>query len=186
MTKYPAVQRKVQEELDEVIGKENAPVIADRKRLPYTDSVLNEILRFGTILPAVTRRTSRECTFRGYHIPKGAYIFANLTIIFRDPQVWADPEHFNPEANFPLPLGNPKKVAERCKLDQQFIPFGMGKRVCLGKNLVEQEYFLVFTHLLHKFTITSHPGHPLPSEYQGTAGLTRGPLPFEVCFLLRK
>ncbi|XP_078503731.1 cytochrome P450 2K1-like isoform X2 [Lissotriton helveticus] len=71
MMKYPDIQRKVQEEIDRVIGSEQANT-GHRKLMPYTDAVIHEIQRFGNILPlGLPRETTVDTNFKGYFIPKG-------------------------------------------------------------------------------------------------------------------
>ncbi|XP_063771256.1 cytochrome P450 2C5-like isoform X2 [Pseudophryne corroboree] len=70
MMKYPEMQRKVQNEIDKVIGT-SAPQAAHRKEMPYTDAVIHEIQRYGNIIPTnVPHATTQDVTFRGYFIPK--------------------------------------------------------------------------------------------------------------------
>uniref|UniRef100_A0A8C5M3D2 Uncharacterized protein n=1 Tax=Leptobrachium leishanense TaxID=445787 RepID=A0A8C5M3D2_9ANUR len=71
MMKYPEIQKKVQHEIDNVIGSFQ-PQIDHRKEMPYTDAVIHEIQRFGNILPGnLPHATTQDVTFRGYFLPKG-------------------------------------------------------------------------------------------------------------------
>ena len=51
MTMYPEAQRKAQEEIDAVVGTHRLPNIDDRDSLPYIDSLLKEVLRWGPATP---------------------------------------------------------------------------------------------------------------------------------------
>lgn len=51
MTLYPEVQKKAQQEIDEVIGKHRLPRMVDRERLPYLTAVYKEVLRWQSIGP---------------------------------------------------------------------------------------------------------------------------------------
>lgn len=103
----------------------------------------------------------------------------NLYALFRDLRVWTDPTHFNPEANFPLCY--PKRATAM----EHLIPFGIGKRACLGETFKRQAIFLLFTGLMRTFRVVADPGFPLPLEDTGTQGITRGPLPYKVRFIPR-
>ncbi|KAJ1149047.1 hypothetical protein NDU88_001867 [Pleurodeles waltl] len=68
--KYPDIQKKVQEEIDRVVGSEH-PNMGHRKLMPYTDAVIHEVQRFGNILPLnFPRETTVDVIFKGYFIPK--------------------------------------------------------------------------------------------------------------------
>ena len=51
MIRYPEVQEKVQQELDQVVGTDRLPSCSDRPNLPYTEAVLMEVQRCGNITP---------------------------------------------------------------------------------------------------------------------------------------
>lgn len=62
---------KVQAEIDRVIGQSRQPSMEDRANLPYTDAVLQEIQRFGNVIPlSLPRVTDRDIQLGGYTIPK--------------------------------------------------------------------------------------------------------------------
>ncbi|CAJ0915782.1 unnamed protein product, partial [Ranitomeya imitator] len=70
MMKYPEIQKKVQSEIDKVIGS-NEPQVIHRKEMPYTDAVIHEIQRFGNIAPNnLPHATTQDVNFRGYLLPK--------------------------------------------------------------------------------------------------------------------
>ncbi|XP_072464294.1 cytochrome P450 2B4-like isoform X2 [Notamacropus eugenii] len=73
LLKYPWVAEKVQEEIDQVIGRNRLPEIKDRATMPYTDAVIHEIQRFSDLLPmSVPHSVTQDTSFRGYLIPKGS------------------------------------------------------------------------------------------------------------------
>ena len=85
MAMHPDVQRKAQDELDRVVGKDRLPTFADRDALPYVSALLKELLRWHVVAPIATpHRTVADDEYNGYHIPAGA------TII---PNVWYDESH---------------------------------------------------------------------------------------------
>ncbi|XP_068001287.1 cytochrome P450 2J6-like isoform X3 [Melanerpes formicivorus] len=71
MMAYPDVQEKVQKELDAVLSPSHLVCYEDRKRLPYTNAVIHEILRFGSIvLITIPRQAVKDTTVLGYGLPK--------------------------------------------------------------------------------------------------------------------
>eukprot|EP00058_Branchiostoma_floridae_P017188 XP_002602676.1 hypothetical protein BRAFLDRAFT_57967 [Branchiostoma floridae] len=68
----PDIQKKAQEEIHSVLGHDKSPSTAHRAQMPYTEAVLTEVARIGTIAPtSFFHATSRDTSFRGYHIPEG-------------------------------------------------------------------------------------------------------------------
>ncbi|XP_021330598.1 cytochrome P450 2U1 isoform X1 [Danio rerio] len=114
--------------------------------------------------------------FRGFTIPKGTVIIPNLWSVHRDPTVWENPDDFNP-SRF---LDDQGKILRK----DCFIPFGLGRRVCMGEQLAKMELFLMFTSLMQTFTFRFPEGATAPSMH-GRFGLTLAPCPFTVCVKTR-
>lgn len=79
MTVFPEVQKKAQEEIDRVIGKDRLPTLADRENLPYIEATVKEVLRWHPVAPMCLPHTCTEDDeINGYTIPEGAMVFANV------------------------------------------------------------------------------------------------------------
>ena len=79
MAMNPSVQRRAQEELDQVVGKDRLPTFSDRDSLPYIQALILEVLRWGSIVPLnVPHRLTEEYVYNGMRIPKGAIVIANM------------------------------------------------------------------------------------------------------------
>ncbi|XP_029918915.1 cytochrome P450 2U1 [Myripristis murdjan] len=173
MVVYTDVQEKVQAEIDEVVGRDRVPSLTDKGRLPFTEATIMEVQRMTSVVPlAIPHMTSEKTEFRGYTIPKGTVIIPNLWSVHRDPTVWDKPDSFNP-ARFLDDEGN--LLRKEC-----FIPFGIGRRVCMGEQLAKMELFLMFTSLMQAFTFRLPEGRP-PPPMHGRFGLTLAPCPYTVC-----
>ena len=73
--------------------------------------------------------------------------------------------------------------------DERVIPFGIGKRYCLGQSLAEKEFFLFFVGLMQKFDFGSVPDKELPSydiEKVNVKGILRNTPTYEVLLKERK
>ncbi|KAK7085879.1 hypothetical protein SK128_006582 [Halocaridina rubra] len=171
-TLHPEVMRKLQEEIDTVVGQDRLPSIDDRPKLIYTEAVLTEVFRLRGAAPlTVPHCAVRDTVLQGHHIPARTMVMINLYSIQMDPEYWGDPEVFRPE-RFIKPDGTFLK-------DERMIPFGKGKRVCLGESLARMTLFLLFTALVQKFTFSMDPAIPVTNT-EGIAGFTLGPPPFKV------
>ena len=78
MAMYPDVQRKAQDELDNVVGPDRLPRNDDRGALPYIEAMVRETFRWQPVFPlGVAHRAASNDEYRGYLIPKGTLVIAN-------------------------------------------------------------------------------------------------------------
>ena len=68
----------------------------------------------------------------------------------------------------------------------QVVPYGIGKRICLGESLANNELFIFFVMLLQRLTFQPPIGHPPPNPLHCSAGITNIPKPFHVSVTERK
>ena len=80
-------------------------------------------------------------------------LFQSLYHVMRDPKYWSKPDDFNPDRF----LQDGKFVP-----NERVVPFGIGKRYCLGKSLAEKEFFLFFTSMVQAFNFETPKGEVLP------------------------
>ena len=172
MIRYPDVQTKCQQEIDDVIGSNHTPTASDKSNMPYVEATIHEAQRLGNIAPfSVPHAASRDTTLAEYKIPKNTMVFVNLYSVHIDPELWENPEEFRPE----------RWINENGKFSKRsgFVPFSTGPRACPGEGLAKMEIFLFFTTLLQKFRFRMvDPGNP-PS-LEGQQGVTFAPSPYEV------
>ncbi|CAM5143119.1 unnamed protein product [Eretmochelys imbricata] len=180
MMKYPEIQRRIQEEIDQVIEPGQMPMLEDRKKLPYTDAVIHEIQRFSNIVPmSVSCSTSTNVSFRGYMIPKGIEVIPLLTSVLKDKLHWETPDQFNPSHFLDADGSFTRKEA--------FIPFSIGRRVCVGEGLAKMELFLFFAGLLRKFIFQPHPGVAKADlDLTADVGFTLNPMLHLICAVPRE
>ncbi|XP_045584454.2 cytochrome P450 2D14 isoform X2 [Procambarus clarkii] len=147
VAKHPAVQERVQQELNTVVGDGRLPSFSDMEKLPYTQATIHEVQRtFNLVLFSLPHAALEDCMLAGYHIPKGTVLLANADDALSDPELWKNPKEFDPE-NF---LDDNGKFIK----NEAFIPFGIGKRQCAGEPLARMELFMFFSCLLHRFSFT--------------------------------
>ncbi|NXP12408.1 CP2K6 protein, partial [Thinocorus orbignyianus] len=178
MMKYPEIQKKVQEEIERVIGS-NPPRIEHRTQMPYTDAVVHEIQRFANILPlSLSHATTTDVILKGYFIPKGTTVIPLLASVLKDKSHWEKPDMFYPEHFLDANGKFVKKDA--------FIPFSAGRRTCAGETLAKMELFLFFTSLLQRFTFQPPPGISASDlDLSPSTGITIPPVTHELCAVPR-
>ena len=178
MLHNPGELRKVQEELDEKIGANRLPRLADMDNLPYTRATLYEIMRRSSVVPmGTTHATDKVVKFEGYEVPKHAHVIPLLHAVHMNPEYWEEPEEFRPERFL-------TENGQNVQKPEQFMPFGVGNRMCLGDNLAEKEFFLFFSSILHTFEFELPEGAQVP-DLRGTTGVTVTPNQYEVIFTPR-
>ncbi|XP_071482219.1 cytochrome P450 2J2-like [Diadema antillarum] len=173
MAAYPDIQKKVVAEIQREIGFDSPPSYEHQKVMPYTQAVLTEILRFRPIAPiGVPHRATADMKIKDYDIPKGTNIGMNILYIHHDPKVWGDPEVFRPERFL-------SKDGKSFVKHDAFMPFGAGRRKCLGEQLAKMESFLFFTNIMQRFKISLPPGAKADLSY-GHRTVTLLPNPYKV------
>jgi len=175
----PDVQKKVQEEIDNVVGNERSPSYTDRSLMPFAQAVICETQRWTPVLPInLPRRAMKDTEIAGHFIPKDTQVFGNLWALTRDPAIWKDPETFDPSRFL-------SEDGQQFKKNDALIPFGYGKRSCIGESLARVEVFLYFTHILQRYSISLPNG--VKPDFEGIQGLTLKPkLPSEFVFEKRQ
>ncbi|XP_053328573.1 cytochrome P450 2A5-like [Spea bombifrons] len=178
LLKHPEVKRKVQEEIDRVIGQHRVPEPEDRSSMPYTQAVIHEIQRFANVLPMnLPHATTNDTEYRGFTIPKGTDVFPVLTSILNDSKYFPDPYTFDPN-RFLDENGSFKK-------NEAFMVFSAGIRVCPGEGLARLEVFLFVITLLQHFDITS-PVAPEDLDISPQmVGFSNVPPLYEISFIPR-
>ncbi|CAN2388876.1 Cytochrome P450 [Pristimantis euphronides] len=177
MCVHPDVQEKVQAEIDSVIGCERPPSLTDKIQMPFTEATIMEVQRMTAVVPlSVPHMVSESTVFRGYTIPKESVVLANLWAVHRDPKVWEKPNDFIP-SRF---LDEHGQILKK----EAFIPFGIGRRVCMGEQLAKMELFLMFVNLLQSFSF-SFASDTFRPVLEGRFGLTLAPYPFDIKIVQR-
>ena len=133
---------------------------------------LQEILRIRPIAAlSVPHKVSKDAMLRGYVIPKEAIILTNIWGIHHDEGRWPEPEKFMPR----------RHLDENGKFQKSnnWIPFSVGGRSCLGQQLANMELFLTTITLSRRFEFSFEPG--FKPNLDGESVVALRPLPFNVC-----
>ncbi|XP_071943715.1 aromatase-like [Antedon mediterranea] len=144
----PDVEKRILEEIDQVVGDRN-PVKGDLPKLIYLEQALKESMRYKPVGPVIMRRAIDDDVIEGIEISKGTNIILNLADMHRRPDIFKNPNEFDPE-NFSK------------KLDQeQFVPFGTGPKGCIGQFLAMVEMKVFFCVFLRGYRVINSVGKSL-------------------------
>jgi cytochrome P450 len=142
ISREPGVVRELQRELDEGDGD------------TYMTATINEAMRRRPVLPnAEPRLTMREVQIGDWTYPEGVVLGANSYLVHHDRAIYPDPYAFRPE-----------RFVEQAPGTYTFIPFGGGRRRCLGASFAMLEMRVVLGEVLSRCDV--RPGSDRPEIVQ--------------------
>ncbi|KAI5062481.1 hypothetical protein GOP47_0023020 [Adiantum capillus-veneris] len=153
LLRHPHVMCKLQEELDNVVGKERALDEADLRNLPYLRCVTMEVLRLSQPGPFVAPRECLKATkVARYEIPANTMVIFNLFAHGRNPKVWPErTEEFVPERHMQNVQGKGFRMENGPGPEFHYTAFGGGRRRCAGASLAMIIVMLAVGRLLQSF-----------------------------------
>jgi cytochrome P450 len=166
LSAYPAARDQLEQEVDAVLGGREAEA-ADVDRLPWTTAVIAETMRLYPPAWTIERDSLADDDVAGVRVPAGSTIAVPPYLIHRHPEFWPDPAGFDP-ARF-VPSGQPgaARAGGRASDGQMpryaYIPFGGGRRACVGQSFAELETVLVLASIAQRYRLELTPsGIPKP------------------------
>ncbi|KAL0341172.1 UNVERIFIED_CONTAM: cytochrome [Sesamum radiatum] len=122
--------------------------------------VIKEVLRLYPPAAFVSREALQETQIGHIVVPKGVYLWTLIPTLHRDPDIWGpDVNEFNPER-----FAN--GTARACKLPQVYVPFGLGPRLCLGRNFALVQLKIVIALIVSKFNLCLSPKYRHSPAYR--------------------
>jgi cytochrome P450 len=154
--KHPRVLKKIQEELDAVVGQNRMVMESDLSNLNYLRCVVRETFRMHPAGPfLIPHESIRPTTINGYYIPAKTRVFVNTHGLGRNTKIWGDNvDEFIPERHL---LTNGSRVEISHGPDFKILPFSAGKRKCPGAPLGVTFVLLALARLFHCFDWTPPP-----------------------------
>ncbi|KAI1336251.1 cytochrome P450 [Xylariaceae sp. FL0016] len=177
---FPEALKPAWEELDRVVGAHRSPSWEDEENLPYLKAFTKEVLRWRSvaIIGGQPHAPTQDDYYKGWLIPKGAWIQGNIWAIHHNEREFPDPDRFNPWRFMPGHEDSRPFPGER-----GYMTFGWGRRVCSGQALAEQGVWITVARLLWGFNIqkkTRADGSIVDVDiFNYTNGLNMRPQPFE-------
>jgi cytochrome P450 len=152
---HPEARDRMLEEVDAVLG-DRVPTVDDVRNLPWTTACFQESLRYYSPAWVLPRKVVTDDVIDGHRIPRGATVFIGAHTIHHDARWWPDPERYDPSRFLPENAKGRHRAA--------YLPFGGGRRVCIGAGFALMEATLMTAMMSRRFTYQLVPGHPVEPE----------------------
>lgn len=154
LSAYPAARIRLEEEASSVLAGRPAES-EDVARLPWTSAVVREALRLYPPAWTVERDALAADTVAGVPVPAGATVAVSPYLIHHNPDVWPDPAGFDPG-----------RFLDKDPDRYTWLPFGGGKRACIGQAFAEQEAVLALATIAQRYRLEL-PATGLPAAIAG-------------------
>jgi cytochrome P450 len=157
LSAYPAARERLEEELDAVLGDRD-PDAEDVAQLLWARAVVAEALRLYPPAWTIERNAVGDDDVAGVPVPAGSLVAISPYLVHRHPGFWPDPAGFDPRRFAPGGAGD-----ATTRHRYAFIPFGGGRRACVGASFAELETVLVLATIARRFRLElTGPGIPAP------------------------
>jgi cytochrome P450 len=151
----PHARAKMLAEVDDVLlGRR--PTVDDLAALPWTQACFQEAMRYFSPVWAIARVAIDDDVIGRHHIRKGTTIIIPVHLLHHDDRWWPNPEEYNPSRFLPgAGKGRPRSA---------YLPFGGGKRICIGSSFALMESVLITAMMSQRFVFDLVAGHPVDPE----------------------
>jgi len=156
----PEIQKKMQQEVDSVVGDNNYVSAENVDKLIYIQNVIKESLRLQPA-PLFARYTTKDICLGKYLIPKNTNVQACIYLVHTDPKHWKDALKFDPDRWYNIDEAQVKK-------NGYYMPFSLGSRSCIGQKFVILESITILAMLVHNFNIIAPAGMKFIANYHAS------------------
>ena len=165
MSEHPEARDRMLAEVDDVLAGRR-PTAGDLTRLPWTTACLQESQRYFSAVWMIGREAVEDDVIDAHHIRKGTTVLVPIHHIHHDERWWPDPEAFDP-TRFLADAGKDRPRSA-------YLPFGGGRRICIGQSFALMEMVLMAAIMSQRFTFDVQPDHPVELEATLTLRPKRG------------
>jgi len=160
-------QEKLRNEVTALDIAVHEPTTFDKlEAMPLSEMAFKEAMRMKPPVPSIPRRATRDFSFKGYAIPAGTLVAINPLFTHHMPEIWPDPDAFDP-MRF-------TDEAQRNRHRFAWVPFGGGAHMCLGLHFAYMQAKCFARHFLQNLEVSLEPGYtpdwqmwPIPKPKDG-------------------
>jgi cytochrome P450 len=147
----PEWQQKLRDEVTGLgLGIQDATTFDNLEAMPLSEMAFKEAMRLKPPVPSIPRRATRDFSFKGYAIPAGTLVGINPVFTHHMPEIWPDPEKFDP-MRF-------TDEAQRSRHRFAWVPFGGGAHMCIGLHFAYMQAKCFTRHFLQNLSVSLEPG----------------------------
>jgi cytochrome P450 len=169
----PEWQERLRDEVTALGVGASEPTTFDKlEAMHLTEMAFREAMRMKPPVPSIPRRATRDFSFKGYAIPAGTLMAINPLFSHHMPEIWPDPETFDP-LRF-------TEEAQRSRHRFAWVPFGGGAHMCLGLHFAHMQAKCFARHFLQNLSVSLEPGYtpdwqmwPIPKPRDGLRVMLR-------------
>lgn len=160
LSQNPAAQAKLFAELRAVIPHKHSVIdTAVLERMPYLRACIKETLRMYPVVIGNGRNLQSDAVIAGYHVPKGTHVIFPHLVVSNSERYFAEPERFVPERWIKSTDAAPACPHAGQKIHPFVsLPFGYGRRMCIGRRFAENEMHILVAKLLRRYQIEYNYG----------------------------
>lgn len=161
LANHPQFQEESVKELRDIfVNSDRDATYQDLQRMKFLERIIKESLRLYSPVPMIARELTHDVNLpSGYTLPRGASVTLFLYKMHHDPEIFPNPEEFNPDNFLPERVQNRPPYA--------YCPFSAGPRNCIGQKFALFEMKAILSCLLRHYRLLScqpKPGILLSSE----------------------
>jgi cytochrome P450 len=153
LARHPEIAARVRAEIDAVVG--DAPLTMDNiVQLKLLEKVVKESLRIYPPAWLIPRETLGDYDLHGHRIERGSQLFLVSYLVHHNRKLYPDPECFNPDR------WTDEFQAQLPRMG--YMPFGGGKRFCIGATFALLDVPIVVATILRKYELEATSVVPKP------------------------
>jgi cytochrome P450 len=155
LSKHPDVERRLRNDIAAVLG-DQPPTLDCLPRLPLLEQVVKESMRLYPPIWLLGRSAIAADEVGGVEIQKGSIVIASPYLTHRLPELWDNPEGFDP--------GRFASDATQARPRFAYYPFAGGPRQCIGDNFAMMEAQLILATVLRRVRLSLAPWQHVEPE----------------------
>ncbi|XP_051151156.1 cytochrome P450 714C2-like [Andrographis paniculata] len=149
----PDWQTQIRDEINEVCHGRPIPDMNMLRKMKQLNMVIQETMRLYPSTPTLSREALEDITIGDVEVPKGVHVWTMVAALHTDTSIWgADALEFKPERF-------QNGIAGACNNPNAYMPFGFGRRVCVGQHLAMVELKLLMASIVGSFSFTLSPNY---------------------------